>query len=255
MSSAGGDLEKLIAGALAASGLKYQRNVAVGHTTSDFYVLTPSGSSLVFEVKTWQPTPSNQERATNLASLYKSASGADDAFVVMPGLTKNQPEKGLVSAEKFTGFLTEYVATIPRSSHPTQPQVRPIPDKSIFVAMPFAPKYDDTFLVAMQPAALDLQADCVRVDYTQFTGDIVAEIKRLIRKSTAAIADLSDSRPNVLYEMGLAEAQGLSVIQICSSDLKELPFDVRNNKTIEYSIGQVSKLRPKIHNALSAVIK
>jgi len=247
-------LSRQIASALESRGLNFQENVVVGHTTGDFYVVASSGSSLVLNVKTWQPTRSNQERASKQASLFKSASGADNAFVVLTGLTKNKPEQGLVSLERFDEFLDKYIATLYKSSLTAPPQVQPKPGKFVFAAMPFAPKYDDTFFVAMQPAALEAGAECVRVDHAQFTGDVVAEIRRLINKSVAAVVDLSDSRPNVLYEMGLAEALGHPIIQISSTGSANLPFDVRNNKTIDYSIGQTAKLKTKLLSAFTAII-
>ena len=66
--------------------------------------------------------------------------------------------------------------------------------------------------------------------------------------------DVSDSRPNVLHEIGFAEALGKPVIQICSTGTNALPFNVRNNQTIPYSIGQTAKLRKRLESELQKVI-
>ena len=68
------------------------------------------------------------------------------------------------------------------------------------------------------------------------------------------IADISESRPNVLHEVGFAEALKIPVIQICSTPINQLPFNVRNNQTIQYSIGQSARLRKKLEERLKALL-
>jgi nucleoside 2-deoxyribosyltransferase len=117
--------------------------------------------------------------------------------------------------------------------------------------MPFAQMYDDTFLVAIEPASLANGAIAERVDHNGTVGPVVPQIKDMIKTSKVIVADLSDSRPNVLHEVGYAEALGKPVIQICSTSTSLLPFNVRNNQTIKYAIGQTAKLK----KALEAEIK
>lgn len=236
---------------LRNSAFEVKQNVFVGSSSPDVYAVAPSGSSVIVDVKLWKPTPSNIERASHLAELHRQASGAERAFIVIPTLTKDYPKRGVVSFN--------FVASRPASLfsittiHPP-PAVAPRPSTKVFAAMPFAPLYDDTFVLGMKPACRSNGAECHRIDHISFTGDIVTEIKRQILASSAAIVDLSDSRPNVLYEMGLAEANGKPIIQICSTPIAQLPFDVRNNRTIQYQIGQVSKLIPRLETELQTVL-
>ena len=76
----------------------------------------------------------------------------------------------------------------------------------------------------------------------------------MIRAAKVVVADLSDSRPNVLHEVGFAEALQKPVIQICSTPTANLPFNVRNNQTIKYSIGQAAKLRKRLELELQKVV-
>ena len=62
----------------------------------------------------------------------------------------------------------------------------------------------------------------------EFAGDIVDEIRRLIEASIAVIIDLSEAKPNVLYEAGYVHALGKPTVHICSTPMSGLPFDVRN---------------------------
>jgi nucleoside 2-deoxyribosyltransferase len=76
----------------------------------------------------------------------------------------------------------------------------------------------------------------------------------MIRAAKVVVADLSDSRPNVLHEVGYAEALSKSIIQICSTPTKDLPFNVRNNRTISYKLGQTAKLKTRLEAEIKKVI-
>jgi nucleoside 2-deoxyribosyltransferase len=125
----------------------------------------------------------------------------------------------------------------------------------VFAAMPFSPSYDDVYFVAMAQAAKESGLECRRVDRQEFEGDIVDEIKRMIRESRAVIADLSGGKPNVLYEVGFAHALGRPTIHICSGPLSKLPFDVRNWRTLEYKRGQTHRLARILAKRLRAVLR
>jgi nucleoside 2-deoxyribosyltransferase len=145
------------------------------------------------------------------------------------------------------GALAGLVNAIAQSKNVPEPApVRPAPKKKVFASMPFAPQYDDTFLVAIEPASLTNAAIAERVDHDSTAGPVVPQIKAMIRAAKVVVADLSDSRPNVLYEVGYAEALRKPVIQICSTPTAALPFNVRNNQTISYAIGQTAKLKKRI---------
>jgi nucleoside 2-deoxyribosyltransferase len=120
--------------------------------------------------------------------------------------------------------------------------------------MPFASEYDDVFFVAMTHAARSVNAACERIDKEDFVGDIVGEILRRVRGSAAVIADLSESRPNVLYEVGYAHALGIPTVHICSTPLEQLPFDVSHWNTIKYAKGQTVRLKAGLTRRLRTVL-
>ena len=120
--------------------------------------------------------------------------------------------------------------------------------------MPFKAVYDDTYFNAMVPAADSVQAVCERTDQMQFTGDIIAKIKQRIEHSDAVIVDLSESNPNVMYEAGFAHALNRPTIHVCSTVLKDLPFDVSTWPTISYEKGQTYKLKPLLTEKLRAIV-
>jgi hypothetical protein len=112
--------------------------------------------------------------------------------------------------------------------------------------MPFKAKYEDTYFDAMGPAAQAVKAVCNRADYDTYTGDVMKHVREQIKRSIGVIADLSESRPNVFYELGFADASGVKTIQICSTRRNKLPLTVRNNTTIQYRIGRIHKLRGEL---------
>ena len=120
--------------------------------------------------------------------------------------------------------------------------------------MPFAAKYDDVFYLAMAYAAEKNGVTCKRVDREEFQGNIVDEVKKLIKTAAAVFVDLSESKPNVLYEAGYAHALDKQCIHMCSTDISRLPFDVAQWKTTSYQHGQVHKLRETLTKRLAEVL-
>lgn len=245
------ELSKEISKSLARSGINYRSEVVVGTSSTDFFVDIPSGGTAIFDIKFWEPSRENIERAKNLAFLNTTASGVNNAYLVLPGLSPSYPEIGVINPND---VITVINNTKENEPMPGKLEIRSIPKKKIFAAMPFAEIYDDTFVVGMQPATLEVNCECVRVDQIDFTGEIVSKIKETINDCVCVIADLSDNSPNVLYEMGYAEGIGLPVIQICSSPLEETSFDVRNNFTIQYNLGQTAKLKERLIPILKSLI-
>jgi hypothetical protein len=234
----------------------YQKQQVIGDARPDFVVTTENGYQIVIEVKAWQLEPENMARATHQVQRYKQLSRAAAALIITAtSQTLISGLKGIVPISSFEQALTaihQRLAT--RPSSPRKQRTVPSPKRKVFASMPFAAQYDDTFLVGIQPAALAVGAVAERVDYDGVAGNVVAQIRSLIKAAKVVVADLSGSRPNVLHEIGYAEALGKDVIQVCSTPLADLPFNVRNNQTISYSIGQTTKLRKRLESELSKVI-
>jgi hypothetical protein len=260
--------------------IAYRRQPSIGGLRPDFIVIGPHGEKVVLEVKMWDPRGGNTARAFHQVQLYKKATGADQALIVMPDLKKNYKRNGVIKLETVLPTLQK-LFKLPQEGLPAAPAhpreessgakgperaaarprraPRPAPEpapskRMIFAAMPFASEYDDTYFIAMSHAAEQVGAECKRVDRKEFSDDIVAEIKRLITASAAVIVDLSEAKPNVLYEAGYAHALKKPTVHICSTPLSELPFDVRNWNTIPYRRGQTALLQEPLTRRLKAVM-
>jgi len=282
-----GEFELRVAEILRKNSIPFTAQACVGGVQPDFLIGTPDGRSIVVDAKSCPATESNIERAIHQVQLYQDGIGADGAVVVFKGLERGRPAEGVVgeqglvdllsamvqqrgtsrkgdltrdlSSETVTGFYgrPSIFGRVPRRNE-SKPRLVPsevASTRAVFAAMPFSGEYDDTYFVAMAHAADSVGAVCRRVDHEDFEGDIVGEIEELIRQSVAIIADLSESKPNVLYETGFAHALGRPTVHICSTPLDQLPFDVRNWNTIEYLKGQTWPLRDVLARRLAGALK
>ena len=244
------EIEEIIADRLREAGFKFVTEKAIGGLAPDFIVFAPDGRRFIVEARSWD-FPGLTTEASRQAHLYQEAAQTDGAFVVIPGLKRSLPSKGVVTIDGLVPALqAEFQMT---KAHANPSEVTKV-EKVIFAAMPFAPQYEDVFFVAMSYAAEQVDAVCERVDRREFQGNVVEEIHRLIRKSTAVIVDLSESKPNVLYEAGFAHALKKPCIHICSTPMDKLPFDVAQWKTTPYQSGQTHKLRKDLTQRLKAIV-
>jgi hypothetical protein len=238
---------------LANAGFEFEREPSIGGLRPDFLVKGPRGELVIVELKPWGPRAGNTARAIEQVRLYEKATGVDRAFLVLPDASKNFERKGVVSPEVLSASIESFFEQASprrkRKIHRKQSN-----DRTVFAAMPFDRQYDDTYLIAMSYAAERINAACKRVDRSEFSGDIVEEIKRLINESVAVIVDLSDAKANVLYEAGYSHALKKPTVHVSSTPLEELPFDVRNWNTLKYSLGQTAKLREPLARRLRSVL-
>ncbi len=242
---------EVISNLLESKGIEHGVEVTVGNSRLDAYFITPIGNSVAVEIKQWEPTINNQQRAKKLAKTIQTTAGTSEAFIVFPSHFNSDINSSVVSISNLAQKI-DYILQEKTTITPSKPlKIKNEQENFIFAAMPFSPEFDDTFEIAIQGAATENNLYAIRVDRENFAEDVVSNIKNQIKNSIGCIADLSGSRPNVLFELGCALALNKKDIQICSTDIKNLPFDVRNNPTMQYSIGRTNFLK----NILSKKIK
>jgi hypothetical protein len=103
-----------------------------------------------------------------------------------------------------------------------------------FVAMPFATGFDDLFHYGITNAVRTSGLLCERVDRRAFTGDIVSHLLQQIETARIVVADLTDSNPNVLLEVGYAWGKHTPTVLLCHTE-SDLAFDVRGHRCLRYS--------------------
>ncbi|MGD0130085.1 MAG: SIR2 family protein [Terriglobia bacterium] len=125
--------------------------------------------------------------------------------------------------------------------------------KLCFVMMPFTEPHDRIYRDLIVPAIEDTGLSAVRADEIPGTGFVMEQIRAAIQQARLCIAEVTDRNPNVLYEVGFAEAMRKPVI-LMASDLSQLPFDIASRRVLCYSTDLESSrqhLREAITHALT----
>lgn len=237
---------------LQSEDIPFEREVPIGGLEVDFLIRTPHGRLIVLEAETYGESLDDELKAYELSRYVQEATDADAVYVVLPVAPRKKKSPKVVSLQGLaTQLRKEMVRRGGRDQEPAFPRQGGL---SVFAAMPFANEFRDVYFVAMVGACDSLGLTCRRVDREKFAGDIAARVKRMIQQSDAVIADLTGSNPNVLFEVGFAQALGRPTIHVTSTPISDLPFDVQGWNTIRYVQGDTSSLKPELVSYLSAAL-
>jgi predicted Rossmann-fold nucleotide-binding protein len=97
---------------------------------------------------------------------------------------------------------------------------------SVFVIMSFkvSGQYKDLY-ASIQRVCKEYEYEAKRVDESNLFKRIIPEIMKQLRQSAFVIADVTEQKANVFYELGFADGVGKEVILVAKAGT-ELPFDV-----------------------------
>lgn len=121
----------------------------------------------------------------------------------------------------------------------------------VFVAMPFAPEFDDLYYYGIQGAVNRAGYLCERADLSSFTGDVMDWVQSRISSSKLIIADLTGANPNVYLEVGYAWALRVPTVLLVKKT-EDLRFDVRGQRVIEYK-GSIRSLEERLGAELQSL--
>jgi len=154
----------------------------------------------------------------------------------------------LIYYEEFKSFSSKYSKIISKSDYEVLNQLscdwkkiamqvislveKTLTSKYVFVIMPFEnePKFIET-LESFKEVCKKFQYHCSRVDEQNTNSRIIPEIFSRIKKSAFIIADLSEQKPNIYYELGFAQGLDIPVVATAKKGTI-LPFDVADIPTI-----------------------
>ncbi len=112
-------------------------------------------------------------------------------------------------------------------------------------------KKSDTLLKHVFQPVLDFNNyKAIRADQIPKVGLITSQIINLIIESPLVIADLTDSNPNVFYELAIRHATRKPYIQVIEKGQK-IPFDISGIRTIEIDtkdLDNVESAKKEIEN-------
>lgn len=110
-----------------------------------------------------------------------------------------------------------------------------IDNRLIFILTPFHDMYAEDYSV-IREVCTSAGFKCFRGDENYFKGDIFPEMLKLIVKSNLIIANVNGRNPNVLYELGIAQALDKAVILISREPEKlQLPIDIKSKRFLIYN--------------------
>jgi hypothetical protein len=118
----------------------------------------------------------------------------------------------------------------------------------VFVAMPFAESFQDTFHYGITPAIRQAGLICERMDELTFTGDAIQRMRERINAAGIVVADLTDANPNVYLEVGFAWGRDIPTVLVCHHTTP-LTFDVRSQRCLIYS--SIRDLEKKLTNEIN----
>jgi hypothetical protein len=123
--------------------------------------------------------------------------------------------------------------------------------------MPFKDTLDAVYDDAIKPALATHGLNPVRTDRLGLTGSVVETIRGALTNCYLAIADTTDDRPNVMYELGIAHATGKPVVLLRRTDpsgaLPTVPFDIQGESILKYA-DDLGHLRAELERTIAVVL-
>jgi hypothetical protein len=128
-----------------------------------------------------------------------------------------------------------------------------------FILMPFGTAWSRNVkntmdLACGQVSQLFAGLSWERADEITETGRITDQIVTAIERSDVLIADITGTNPNVLFELGYADALGKAVI-VLNQEVGNTPFDIKDWRQIEYSLDDLPALRDSLVDFLSGALR
>lgn len=180
-----------------------------------------------------------------------------------------QGSAALIFREELERFEKSYAQRISRSEYEILNQfsfdlpriakdvislaARMMSSNQVFVIMSFSgdSKLEDAY-DSIASSCTEYGYDCIRIDEGSQLGRILPEIFATINNCAFVIADISEPRPNVYYELGYAQGLQKQVI-ITAYKETELPFDIVDYPVIYWE--SQKQLKERIKDKISMLAK
>jgi hypothetical protein len=126
--------------------------------------------------------------------------------------------------------------------------------KTVFVIQPFDKAFEAVYeLIAS--AASQANANAIRADSAILPGDDFATtLLNVIQSADLLIADVSRANPNVMYEVGLAQARQKPLLLIADSS-RNVPFDLAGMRVLIYDISNPGEFVSRLSELMAAALR
>ncbi len=124
-----------------------------------------------------------------------------------------------------------------------------------FVLMPLHDPFTSIFDRHIKRVVRDCSLVAMKADDIYSNRPVMEDVWTHLNQARLVIADLTDSNPNVFYELGIAHTLGKDVIMI-AQHLTKVPFDVGHVRYINYVYpSQVERFEVALRDTISQVVK
>ncbi len=131
-----------------------------------------------------------------------------------------------------------------RQKRLTLQQISDQAEGACFVAMDFAPKFNPVYDEVIAPAIMNAGLFPIRSDQVlSAAGNVVEEIVGLIQTVSMVVVDITGLNPNVLIELGMAQALRRPVILLTQDT--SVPFDIQPRRVLRYDLSSAGRRRAK----------
>ena len=126
----------------------------------------------------------------------------------------------------------------------------------IFVVMPFTENWSSGIYDFIKRAirSIDLSDDnVIRADAITTPGKIDQQIVSTIMHSDLVVGDITNMNPNVMWELGYAEAAGKPIV-ILNQRIDDSPFDLANTRQVAYRVAPTDDDEKTLAGHISAAL-
>ncbi len=130
--------------------------------------------------------------------------------------------------------------------------------KKIFVIQPFDSSSDGLYqLILAAAATANANALVMRADPEReapSASDVLESIQSAILASSLVIADITNANPNVMYEVGFAQAHNKPLLLIASSS-RSVPFDLARVRVVIYDLASPNEFVNRLGKSISDALR
>lgn len=124
----------------------------------------------------------------------------------------------------------------------------------VFVIQPFDKSAEGIYDL-IRAATATANAVVARADSVVSAGsDIVSSIQSAIRAASLLIADVTNANPNVMYEVGFAQAQNKPLLLIANSS-RSIPFDLARVRVVIYDPANPNEFVERLSKSIIQALK
>ncbi len=173
-----------------------------------------------------------------MARRFKNIRSIDEYFERQRELKRESLEQlRLQSATSFTNEVPNADISTDSNS-PISQSSQPVQNPNIFVVMPFTESWSsgiyDFIRRAIRSLGLSVER-VIRADEITAPGKIDAQIINAIQSANLVIGDITNTNPNVMWELGFAQAAGIPIV-ILNQRVDDSPFDLVTTRQVSYRV-------------------